>query len=351
MRNRRRLEVQKDMTAEDRDAFIASSTTEPVDPNAAEDTDPEAVAAEAERKRLETAAAGDEPVTPPTDSRSQIERQTALPIVLAGDDLKNTRVKMKVLGEERELTVAEVIAEAQKTASADQYLDKAKGLLAEVDRRLAALPPQGDNRVAGTTGVAQPASSEAVETAVGEALDHLFQGREGEAKKSLTAAITAAASQPGAMGVDRERLIRDLSNELARSSALRRFAKDNPDIMTDRIRRFAADEFLNRELADLGVSNLEQVPAEQMDEVVQRAGQKTRTFLGLKPVRPQQSGASGSEANTLSDRRARKATIDELPSAATRAGIVETPPKTTSDTINAMKRARGQLNDPTQATH
>jgi hypothetical protein len=355
MRARRREKVVEDMEPAEAAAFlagagaIATSTS-----TTSEDDDPEAQRAEEERARLEREAAAAEArgeTTQTTEARgtdtSQIERQTTLPAVLAGDDIANVKVRIKVLGEERDVPLSEIVAAAQKTESADQYLAKAKTLLGDIDARLAALPKAGETAKT-TTGEAQPATTEALETAVGEALNLMFRGKEDEATKALSAAITKAAQPATQEPINRDDLARSIASEIAKSSALRRFAKDHPEIMSDRIRRYAADEFLNRELKELGVTTLEQLPADQIAEVVETAGNKVRDYFGLKKATTTtaRSGASGTEATTLSDKRDRKKTIDELPSASTRAAITEPVPKSTSDKIADMARARGQLREP-----
>lgn len=347
MRARRRQTALEDMAPADRASYEASQTAPAGTTD--EDTDPDAAAAEAERKRLEAVAASGETPEPEIEPvTSQIERQTALPTVLAGDDLAKVKVRIKVLGEERDVPLSELVADTQKIGAGDAYLAKAKDVLAEVDARLAAVSAAAAKGGTAPPAPAQPAKPEDLRAAVGQALDHMFHGRESEAADGLVAAITAA--QP-ATAIDRGAIVREVAVELAKSSALRRFAKDNPDVMSDDIRRVVADRLLNRELKELGVSNLEQLPPDQIDEVVARAGVKTREYLGLKPLRPGTPERTGREAPTsLSERKLRKDKIDELPAASVRAGVVEAPPRTTSDVIANMARARGQLRDPTERT-
>lgn len=367
MRQRRREKVLEDMDPTARAEYEASTaaasaaTATSTATTTTEDDDPEAAAAEAERQRLareaEAAGTGTETTTE-TPQRGQVERQAATPRLLAADELGLLRVKKKVLGEEVEVSVADLLSEAQRYGAGDVYLEKAKQILADVNARLdavdAAAKKDKDGTATTTTETAQPADPAKIKAAVGTALDQMFRGKEADATETLTNAILAVrASQPEAARVDPSSLAEVVASEIAKSSALRRFAKDNPEIMSDDLRRVVADRLLNRELKELGVTRLEQLPPDQIDEVVEVAGRKTREFLGLKPAapKPRPSGANGTEATTLSERRVRKEKIDELPSAATRASITEAAPRSTSDVIASMARARGQVTDPNERTH
>lgn len=125
---------------EDTDPFAPAVEQQPTEPVADEDAAAEAAAAaaaEAARKAAET--------TPAPAAR---------------------RYKVKVLGEERELSEEEVLAEAQKSLAGDRYLDMAKDRLRQADdllsqtRTRAASGPDGTNRAAQTDGTERPAGTD-----------------------------------------------------------------------------------------------------------------------------------------------------------------------------------------------
>jgi hypothetical protein len=355
MRARRREKVLEDMDPESAKAFLEGAPAPEPAPAGDEDTDPEERKAEEERAKIEREAKeAEERERKAQASREQLERQTAVPKVLAGEDLEQIKVKIKVFGEEREVPVAELVRTAQKVEAADVYLEQAKGLKELLTAQQAAAKPTVAAAVPAAPVTAAPAEGqpqlvpEGVDAAVEEALELMFKGNTVDAKASLVKAIVAGA-KPGAAPVIDDALIERKLREVTVKGELRRFAKTHADdIMAVPLRRIATDLALEKELESLGVKNLEDLAPEQVRDTLEKAGEAALAEFGIKRAtpRPRASERAGSEANTLSDRRARKDLIDELPAAATRAGIMESAPKTPSDTIAAMKKARGQSNEP-----
>ena len=270
---------------------------------------------------------------------AQVERQTGTPLVLSDDDLSKYMVKTKVMGEERLVPLSELRATAQKTDAADVYLREAKEKEKQARQILedattkaatpatpaAATPPE-------TTVPANQAETDAM---VESAVDELFRGNTDEVKALLKKVVTRPANQPSVTMPDVNQIAASVEQKVVVRSALRQFAKDYPAIYADPIARKVADDFLSE--ATEG-KPLEAFPEEQIGKILSETGKRvvdwTRGLAGVP--------ATGSRATTRTDKEERKAEIDELPAAATRASTEVPVPKTTSDTIAQMAANRGQ---------
>lgn len=313
---RRRETAAADMDPAQRDAFLAAPgpTAEP-DP----DANPDDAAAEAARRQFEAADGGQPPAA------DQIDRQRGEELILSDEDLGRYKVRVKVNGKEELLPLTDVRARAQKVAAADDYLIQAKSLLSEVKETIKTPP------AAPAAPAAEPEPADAGTDAVDEFVDAMFAGDDARAKQALK---RARGGQPVApSGADA--LAEEVERRIVLRSALRQFATDNPDIMADPMARRVADTFL---LEETGGLPIEQVEPSRVQECLDSAARKTMEWWG-KPVRQ-------ARATTRDEKRAMKATIDELPSAAARSSSTVPPPRTASNVIEDMKRARGQLGQP-----
>lgn len=288
------------------------------------------------------------------DPGTQVDRQTATPMVLADSDLGRYQVRYKVNGEERVVTVDELRAHAQKNDAADSYLREAKeqarqileGAKSEAAKLAAAPAPAAPAAPVATTTSTETQPQVNVEDMVDTAIDSLFKGNEEEAKRLLKTALLAgrpATPAPAQPSVNVDELAAQVEAKATVRSALRRFAKEYPAIMDDPIARGVADRFLTEETAG---KPLEAFPEERISEILAATGKRvvdwTRGISGVPADAP--------PATTRDEKEAKKEAIDELPAAHARAHTHVPPPQTASDVIMRMKAARGQLRDPTQPT-
>jgi len=275
------------------------------------------------------------------DASTQVERQSNEPLVLADEDLGKYMVRTKVNGEEKMVPLDQLRATAQKTEAADRFLAEAKTILADAKAKAAEAP-----------AVAIPAIVEPDPTSPNPfdvAVDSMFQGNDQDAKRNFREAVQKAVrdemkARPVTPVVpqDVQQLASEVEQRIEVKSALRQFAKDYPDIVSDPKARRNADEFLMEVTEG---KPLEAFPTEKIHEILEEAGKRMRSWFRERAGVP----ANSSQATTRDEKALRKETIDELPSAATRAATSVPMPKTPSDTIAAMKEHRGQVfRDPTQ---
>jgi hypothetical protein len=259
--------------------------------------------------------------------------------VLDADDLSKYRVRKKVNGVETIVTVEDVLRDAQKIDAADGYLARAKQTAAEA----AAIAAEA-RRVAGAGVVSAPAVPEnqaadqnqvEQEQALTDFIGALFQGDQATAREKLLAALNRSTG--GKAAVDPEALVQQVEQRIAIktvqdtvTSAVASMLDAHPEIAKSQALKIQADEFL----AEIcGGRALTEFSPTEIPKLVQRAGAKTMDWF-----RP--GGGTRQLDQTLSDRRAQKQGIDELPRAATRAGSTVPAPRTTSDTIESMRVAR-----------
>ena len=305
-------------------------------------------------RRLNEQELGDQPAGPlaadpdadvDLSAGAQLGQQANAPLVLSDDDLSKYMVRTKVMGEERVVPLSELRASAQKNDAAEAYLrdakEQARTILEDARSKAAAIPAAPAARTEPEPGTTTAAPSAEVEGLVDSAIDELFKGNEGEAKRLLKQAVTQRPShQTASAAPNTDQIAAAVEQKVVVRSALRQFAKDYPTIYADPIARKVADDFLSE--ATEG-RPLEGFPEERIGTILKETGERvlswTRGLVGVP--------ANGPTATTRTDRAQRKEGIDELPAASTRATTAEAVPKTTSDVINQMKAARGQFRDST----
>lgn len=303
------------------DGADATATPTPPDP----DADPDEAAAEEARRQIEAAAAG----ATPEGAAAQVDRQRDDELILSDEDLGRYKMRVKINGKEELIPLTDVRARAQKVGAADEYLATAKELLGEVKQmqRPAATP----------AAAAEPAAAAATPAAGGadpyeEFVDALFAGDDVKAKEVAKRMRATPAVSP-------DTVTQQVEQRIVLRSALRQFAKDHSEIVSDPMARRVADTFLLEETEGVPI---EQIAADRIPEVLEAAGKRTKEWLTKMTGAPAQA-----RATTPADRRALKARIDELPAAGARAASTAAQPKTTSDVIASMRAARGQLREPT----
>ena len=192
--NPRELALQAIEDGRIREFETESGLKVPAQPAIDEDMDPDDVAAEQERARLEAVADGKAANTGATRSDTdadQLQRhvQDSAPMVI--DNFDNVLVKRKVNGVEKVVPLADVMRTHQKTAAADQRLEEATCLLREAEARSRAAPALD----------AAPAAQPVVpaDTSADIAKDitsAFFSGDEEKAQELLRKALDARPSTP-----------------------------------------------------------------------------------------------------------------------------------------------------------
>lgn len=143
-----------------------------------------------------------EPAEPPAaeDTQEQLARQLADDERYVDADALRSKVKLKVDGEEKVVTVGDLVRIAQKHEAADRRLAEATQLLARA--RAEAQQPthnaplnatQTSPNVAPTTASPSTLEATALQAAVKDAVDAMYRGNESEAAEKLTATLLQIA--------------------------------------------------------------------------------------------------------------------------------------------------------------
>lgn len=243
-------------------------------------------------------------------------------------DLSKLMVKVKIDGQEREVSVADMQRQYQINGAAEVRLQQATRLLNEARARAAAAPPVGSDARQGNGDSAaapenQPTAKEIVQA--------LFTGSEEEATQAVQK-LLAGRSTPVAPTHDPEQLVEQLApvlkQQLVVESALDKFMAANADIVQDPHLVDLTNRFLEAEVAG----------GKPYPEALQAAGEQTRGWLARMGVKP----AAEPAPTTPRDKKLeRKAAMDNLPALNQTAASTQEPPQSASDVIAQMRKARG----------
>lgn len=289
-----------------------------------EDADPDETDAEAARAKLEAEA--DKQVAATDDA---VIEEAELPLT--------QKVKVKIDGEERIVTIDELRREYQKAGAADKRLEEASRILRETkeirDAVGANKPPDKKDE---TTPAPEPGAGKAkVKDAIKQALSALYEGDEDVAAERLAAVLEESKpKQPEGRDatLDPAQIAERVKEQLEEDRALEEFAGAFKQIATDPYLAEIADRHLEAELAS-GKHRSKR-------DAYMAAGKKTQDWMVSKGLKVE-SEAKPSAAN-LDERRSRKAELTQIASAGTRSTSSEEPQKTATDTIAEMRKQRGQ---------
>lgn len=273
-----------------------------------------------------------EPTAPAQVADTQLQAQMdddPQPRMLA-DGLDKTLVRVKIDGEESEVSVEEMVRQYQKNGAADRRLAEANRLLEEARRNAAQVqpPPVGiaDN---GATGDSTPTPSGGIDEQGGKAfLAALFDGDEDRALQAL-GQVLGGRQQPTLNESDLvAKLTPQIRQQLVVESALEQFNRDFADVM--------ADPYLEQIAAD--ATQAAMVEGKPFAEALVQGGKSARDWLASKGVKPPANPAPTMDRST---KLGRKASMDNLPALSKTATTTEDPPQTASDVIAEMRRQRG----------
>lgn len=244
-------------------------------------------------------------------------------------DLSKLMVKVKIDGQEREVSVADMQRQYQINGAAELRLQQANELLKKAKTQQA--PPvgvaqkQGDGDSSST-----PASKGAGEVAK-NIVGALLEGDDEKAVSELQLALEGR-QQELPTPIDQDQLAAQLTpairQQIVNESALDAFMAANKDLMADPHLVDLTGRYIDAEMAT----------GKAYPDALQEAGRQTRAWIaklgGDKPtVDPQQ---------TSRDKKLeRKAAMDNIPALNQTAASTQEPPQSASDVIAQMRKARG----------
>lgn len=272
---------------------------------------------------------------PVAKTNEQLEAQLAVQPELITDGLDKKLVRVKVDGEEQEVSLDLVVRNFQKTAAADKRLADASRLL---DQAKAAKPPapvapaNDGSDTAGTDGAVAAGDGQPSPKAK-KFIAALFEGDEDAAAQALEEVIAGRA--PGSTQVDPTAIAAQVTPaikaQLENDSALERFLEANQDIVKDPHLTNMVNGFLDEELAG------GKPYADALDSAGARVKDWLTTIGAGKPAEPAPTTPN------REDKLARKAQMDNISAAHIAASSTQPPPQTASDVINEMRKARGLM--------
>ena len=251
------------------------------------------------------------------DLQREVQNEQAEAKVLDGDADK-TVVKLKINGEERDVPLSKLIADAQKHEAADQRLAEASRILREA-RSQASQPsaPQTQDPVANK-------DPDAVKTFI----TALFSGDEAEAEAALASLITHP-SQP-TVQVDPMAIAEQVKASMERDAALQRFTETYPQVIQDVDIATLADAKVARRIE----------AGETFSQALAAVGEEFASKFGWTKDGQEAPATTDTRQAKLEQKRTRENVIrGQNLSAAT----TQPPPQTASQVIAEMQmqRARG----------
>lgn len=246
--------------------------------------------------------------------------------------LDKLRIKVKIDGEVREMSMHELRRAAQLDGAAHARLEEANRILREAQeaaKRTTQQPPVG---VEGKTGAGDSSSASQDVTAAAEGLvEALFVGDKAAAVETVKKLL--AGAQPAAQNVDTDTIARQVvpavRQQLSMEEAEAQFARDFKDVVKDPILVSVADRFFEEaRAAD---------PQKSYAELLTEAGNATRDWFGTnrKPAN------EPAQSNSRQEKLAAKQRLDE-PAALNRTSAQQEPEiPTHSQVIADMRKQRG----------
>jgi hypothetical protein len=236
-------------------------------------------------------------------------------------------VTVKIDGEERQVTVAEMKRQYQKNGAAEKRLEEATRLLTEARQRAEVPPLEFDQtqKKSNTEGSELPSVGG---DQAKELVAALFEGDEEKAVAAMSRIVGGRSDPTLDINQLTAQLAPAIKQQLIVESALEEFGKAYADIVADPYLASMADGFLAEAQKD---------PEKSFAESLETAGQKTRDWLKSK-------GVVTTQPNPTIDRNeklARKESMDRIPALQTRATTTEPVEESRSDVILQMQRARG----------
>lgn len=258
---------------------------------------------------------------PTADEQLAAQLATDAPTMLA-DGYDKYRVKVKIDGQESDVSLDEVLRQYQKNGAADKRLADATRLLEEAKKTTAAPTAKPEPET-------KPASNPEAEN---EFIAAMFSGDEETARKAFREAVNQGRPEKPIPTVAEivAAAAPALKQQLVVESAWEKFQTDYAEIAVDPYLRAKADELLSAEV-ERGTP---------LDKAFDLAGKGTRDWLSSKTgVAPTGTTTPTTARN---ERLERKAGIDSIPATSAKAVVAQEREPNHSDIVAEMRAARGQ---------
>lgn len=240
-------------------------------------------------------------------------------------------VKLKVNGQEREMTMEQVIAIAQKSEAADLRLQEASRRMQEAELREAQLREFEAKAAKGQPSaqdVGKKMGSDELKQKAREYHEALLDGNDDRADELLIEIQNQGRQMPT---LDESKLADNIYRTIEQRNAAEKrqaelrdaqqfFSTEFADIAKDKILYDVADKFT--------IEIMQENPNLSPKEVVTEAGKRTRDWYGMK-------------SNDTRVQRKQKASGGMSGNSARRAGNPAPKPKSRSDVLNDIRAARG----------
>lgn len=267
------------------------------------------------------------------------------------DDPTQMRVRVKIDGEEKELSVADVVAGYQKNEVASERLRKASEQRRELDARERAVQQLEAQIRLQSQDLSRPAASESnadggddvmtqMKAPIARALELFTEGDVEQASDLLAKAMMANKGRDTTTpAVDARQIAKQVKQELDGEHVWETFVRDNPEFQVsfdDQGQQIVSRE---REIGDLIYirdyeAKVQSGEISYLEALNQTAAAAKRMFAPAGSDTPKVSGSE--------ERQSRKAALDNIVVAAGArgAGPVEEKEESRADVIASMRRSR-----------
>ncbi|HEY8359102.1 MAG TPA: hypothetical protein VIL30_16725 [Ramlibacter sp.] len=255
--------------------------------------------------------------------------------------LDNLKVRVRIDGEDVEMTVHDLRRSTQLDGAAHKRLEQANTLLRQAEeaatRARAGTPPPAPTQppvgVDGKPGNGDHSPASVTDT-VKSLVNALFVGDEQAAAEAMQK-VLSAGQQP--VTVDpatlTQQVTRNVKQQLSEEEANRQFRSAFPEIVGDRQLARAADDFYAEVVAES--------PQKPYAEALAEAGQRTRQWMASKGVVTATGPAGASTRQERQERKERAAGHEVSGVNRTGSGGQEERIPSASETILEMQKARG----------
>lgn len=247
---------------------------------------------------------------------------------LLNDGLDKFRVKVKIDGQESEVSIADMQREYQKNGAADRRMAEAVRLQRE-NQELQDKLQQQLQAPAIPSAEVDPDTGKKFTSA-------LFAGDEETANQAFADAVSRAVQaemektgRSNATQVDPAAIAQQVKQQMVVESALEQSRKDYPQLYADPDIEALGATKINRKMSDEGMS---------FTEALDSVSTEFATKFGWQPEgRPKESATTTARDAKLE----RKAGIDNVHAINTKTTTTEATPQSTTDVIAEMRKARG----------
>ena len=267
-------------------------------------------------------------ITPePDQPDAQLEAQLANEPKFLNDGLDKYRVKVKIDGEESDVTVAEMQREYQKAGAADRRMAEATRLQRENIELQERLQKQLQD-------IPNEPNEQDIEAA-NQYTTALFAGDEAEANKAFNSAVSKAVQAEMAKSgrsnttqVDTVQIAHQVKQQMVADTALEQSRADYPQLYAD------------PDIEALGATKIQRKMGEgkSFAESLTETGSEFAKSFNWSTAGRQNETATTTARDMKLDR---KANIDNVRAINSKTTTTEAPPQSTTDVIAEMRKARG----------